>query len=279
MEKYVLYPQIERAVGWFFDSAPGWLQSTPVLILLALVWFVALMGMIVAPIGLAAELGRKVNQKSKKDTQTADSDKSHITCRQILQISAITLVTVVCVVYAVAILLGVVIAVSKIQNTERAELERIQVAVEEARTDAELIDLMVDGRSEVITDIANHPFAGAGTQHRIAAGNYSESIKESLADRSFVLHSAAAIKLGMHDNEDIRLLIAARRDAPETLLAQMLYDEELDVAMAAFRNRDTPLLEKCKIVQEILEGSDDYEHFLNDMGEMVDYCKTISETR
>ena len=84
--------------------------------------------------------------------------------------------------------------------------------------------------------------------------------------------------LADHPKSEVRLKLASRNDVPSDLLTVMLYDKDLDVAVRAFQNQYTPRSEKCKIIQEILEGSDDYDHFLNVVGELVDYCRTISNT-
>ena len=183
---------------------------------------------------------------------------------------------VAAVMYVGVVYVGTVSAVLDLEEAEKADLRKLELAVGEATTDAELHDLSSSGEASLVERIAIHPAVGPSTQLYLVT-TQGATMREALASEAVVLWPEVASALARDKADDVRESYAGRADAAPSLLLPLLYDTSPDVAVAAFKNERTPPLEKCGIVQEILEGSDGYDHFVAIAGEMVDYCRSVKE--
>ena len=181
--------------------------------------------------------------------------------------------------YALLAFAGVLVAGFDITATEDAERAKLIAAVSDASTDEELADLLAAGDQSVNQQIAVHAAAGPTTQHYLAL-NAKESVRVHMASEAQRLWPEAQRLLVQDESDSVREAYAQRtHDVDPAILVALLHDESHDVAVAAFANPRTPLIEKCGIVQEILEGSSGYDHYVDEIGEMVDYCRSVMEAQ
>lgn len=176
--------------------------------------------------------------------------------------------------YVVLTCVSVIKAATDLSAIEDAARVKLLSAVEDASTAAELADLLATDEQSVRHRIAVHPSVGSTTQQDLVM-NASESMRVKMTTDAKRLWPESASILAQDKSDDVREAFAGRADADPALLVPLLYDESHDVGIAAFKNPRTPRLEKCSIVQEILEGSDRYDHYVQEIGEMVDYCQSV----
>ena len=111
-----------------------------------------------------------------------------------LKIAFVVLAAIISAAYVANTLVAIFVTANDIITTENAEIARLYSAIKDAQSDAELVDLMADGRTEIIATIARHPLAGYESQTRIAEGDYSTESKQALAARrEFLIPKVAAM--------------------------------------------------------------------------------------
>ena len=261
------------------DGLDPWTEGLMEVVLHGILFGVAAAVSIFWPMLIITAMDRLVGRSVVSQDEEQDADPAPKGVRSawaVPIVAAEVLVIAAGIFYVWLAFVGVVVAGYDIAASEDAARAKLVSAVSEASTDAELADLLASGESSVDYEIAVHASTGPTTQRYLAL-NAKEWVLVEMASEAERLWPTAGRLLAQDESDDVREAYANRtNDADPVLLVGLLHDKSHDVAVAAFKNPLTPRLEKCGIVQEILEGSDGYEHYVDEIGEMVDYCRSVT---